>query len=194
MHVQELPEVFASIDPQGAKGHVLAAVSGTDEARLAVLEASIPRKATVSRDAGDKVNVFFQGEPVFEEIPGTSVQRAVNSSNDIFKVGEGVLPLRQRGLVCDDEHGRALGSWRIQYRPRFTRFRRPHRRITVTDTCTSTRATTNYVSTGYTSGYFGVSVAFGVAMYGSGWYYPPYYGYYPHYGYPHYPYYYPIPV
>jgi hypothetical protein len=88
VHVQELPEVFASIDPQGVKGHVLAAVSGTDEARLAVLEASIPRKASVSRDAGDKVNVFFQGEPVFEEISGTSVQRAVNSSNDIFKVGD----------------------------------------------------------------------------------------------------------
>jgi hypothetical protein len=49
------------------------------------------------------------------------------------------------------------------------------------------------VSTGYTSGYFGVYVSFGVAMYGSGWYYPSYYGYYPYGGYPHYPYYYPYP-
>jgi len=49
------------------------------------------------------------------------------------------------------------------------------------------------VSTGYTSGYLGIHVGFGVAMYGSGWYYPPYYGYYPYYGYPYYPYYYPYP-
>ena len=49
------------------------------------------------------------------------------------------------------------------------------------------------VSTGYTSGYFGIYVGFGIAMYGSGWYYPSYYGYYPNYGYPHYPYYYPYP-
>jgi hypothetical protein len=49
------------------------------------------------------------------------------------------------------------------------------------------------VSTGYTSGYFGVHVGFGIAMYGSGWYYPPYYGYGAYYGYPRYPYYYPYP-
>ena len=49
------------------------------------------------------------------------------------------------------------------------------------------------VETGYTSGYFGVSVAFGVAMYGSGWYYPPYYGLYPYYGYPYYPVYFAYP-
>jgi len=30
-------------------------------------------------------------------------------------------------------------------------------------------------------------------MYGSGWYYPPYYGHYPYYGYPYYPIYYPYP-
>ncbi len=86
-HVQELPEVFATIPEDHEKAHVLAAVPNTDEARLAVLEASIPRKATVSRDAGKDVNVFFQGEPQFEPIPGTSVERATNSYNDILKVG-----------------------------------------------------------------------------------------------------------
>ena len=191
VHVQELPEVFASIDPQGVKGHVLAAVSGTDEARLAVLEASIPRKASVSRDAGDKVNVFFQGEPVFEEILGTSVQRAVNSSNDIFKVGE-------EYYLCDNAVWYVTmstdGPWVVadsipaaiySIPPSSPSYHVTHVHVYESDD--------DYVSTGYTSGYFGVSVAFGVAMYGSGWYYPPYYGYYPHYGYPHYPYYYPYP-
>ncbi len=190
-HVEELPEVFASIDPGGEKAHVLAAVSGTDEARLAVLEASIPRKATVSRDAGDKVNVFFQGEPVFEEISGTSVERAVNSSNDILKVGE-------EYYLCDNAVWYVSigtnGPWVVadaipaaiySIPPSSQSYHVTHVHIYESDD--------DYVSTGYTSGYFGVSVAFGVAMYGSGWYYPPYYGHYPYHGYPYYPYYYPYP-
>ncbi|MDH3614096.1 MAG: hypothetical protein OEU90_03595 [Gammaproteobacteria bacterium] len=190
-HVQELPEIFASIDPDGEKGHVLAAVANTDEARMAVLEASIPRKATVSRDAGDKVNVFFQGEPVFEEISGTSVQRAVNSSNDILKVGE-------EYYLCDNAVWYVAmstdGPWLVadaipaaiySIPPSSPSYHVTHVHIYESDDDT--------VSTGYTSGYFGVTVAFGVAMYGSGWYYPPYYGHYPYYGYPYYPIYYPYP-
>jgi hypothetical protein len=145
----------------------------------------------VSRDAGDKVNVFFQGEPVFEEILGTSVQRAVNSSNDIFKVGD-------EYYLCDNAVWYVTmstdGPWVVadsipaaiySIPPSSPSYHVTHVHVYESDD--------DYVSTGYTSGYFGVSVAFGVAMYGSGWYYPPYYGYYPHYGYPHYPYYYPYP-
>ena len=45
------------------------------------------------------------------------------------------------------------------------------------------------VSTGYTGGYFGLYVSFGVAMYGTGYYYSPYHYYDPFYGYPiYYPY------
>jgi hypothetical protein len=190
-HVKELPEVFASIDPEGAKGHVLAAVSGTDEARLAVLEASIPRKASVSRDAGEKVNVFFQGDPQFAAVPGTTVERAVNSYNDILKVGE-------EYYLCDNAVWYVAmstdGPWVVadaipaaiySIPPSSPSYHVTHVHIYESDD--------DYVSTGYTSGYFGVTVAFGVAMYGSGWYYPPYYGHYPYYGYPHYPYYYPYP-
>ena len=36
-------------------------------------------------------------------------------------------------------------------------------------------------------------IGFGIAMYGSGWYYPPYYGYGSYHGYAYYPYYYPYP-
>ena len=43
--VRELPEVFRSIPQDHAKAHVLAAVPHTDEARMAILEASIPRKS-----------------------------------------------------------------------------------------------------------------------------------------------------
>jgi hypothetical protein len=190
-HVTELPDAFAAIDPEHEKGHVLAAISGTDEARLAVLEATLPRKATISRDAGEKVNVFFQGEPKFEEIPGTTVERAVNSYNDILKVGDAYY-------LCDNAvwyvAASTDGPWIVadtipaviySIPPSSPSYHVTHVHVYESDD--------DSVSTGYTSGYFGVSVAFGVAMYGSGWYYPSYYGYYPYGGYPYYPYYYPYP-
>ena len=182
-HVEELPDVFAMIPEEHEKGHVLAAVPGTEEARLAVLEAMLPRKATVSRDAGEKVNVFFQGEPV--------VERAVNSYNDILKVDNVYY-------LCDNavwyQASSTDGPWVVatsipaviySIPPSSPSYHVTHVHVYDSDD--------DSVSTGYTSGYFGVSVAFGIAMYGSGWYYPPYYGYYPYYGYPYYPVYYPYP-
>ncbi len=187
-HVTELPDAFAAIPSDHEKGHVLAAVPNTDEARLAVLEASIPRKATVSRDAGEKVNVYFQGEPQFEDIPGTGVQRAVNSYNDILKVGDVYY-------LCDNavwyKASTTDGPWIVadeipaaiySIPPSSASYHVTHVHVYESDE--------ESVSTGYTSGYVGVYVGFGVAMYGSGWYYPPYYGYYPYGGYP---YYYPYP-
>ncbi|MGI9235812.1 MAG: hypothetical protein ACR2QZ_00350, partial [Woeseiaceae bacterium] len=189
-NVKDLPDEFAKIPGDHVKAHVLAAIPNTDEARLAVLEASIPRKATVSRDAGDNVNVFFQGEPQFELIPGTVVARATNSSNDIFKVGD-------LFYLCDN------AVWYVATTtdgPWIVADTIPDAIYTIPPTSPSYHVThthvyesdANTVSTGYTSGYYGSHVSYGVVVYGSGYYYPPYYGYYPYYGYP-YPYYYPYP-
>ncbi len=190
-YVAELPEAFAAIPSDHDKGHVRAAIPNTDEARMAVLEASIPRKATVSRDAGDNVNAFFQGEPQFELIPSTSIERAVNSYNDILKVDDVFY-------MCDNAvwyvSGSSDGPWLVAdsipaviytIPPSSPSYHVTHVHVYDSDE--------DYVSTGYTSGYFGVHVSFGVAMYGSGYYYPSYYGYYPYGGYPYYPYYYPYP-
>ena len=184
--VTDLPEVFASIPADHAKGHVLAAVPQTDEARMAVLEASLPRKATIDRDAGENVFVFYEGEPIFETVPGTDVQRAVNSANDILLIGETYY-------LCDSAvwyvSTKAKGPWVVAddipaviytIPPSSPSYHVTHVYIDESDD--------DSVSTSYTSGYFGVHVSFGVAVYGSGWYYPPYYGYYPGY-----PYYYPYP-
>ena len=190
-HEKELPDAFVAIPPDHDKGHVLAAVPGSDEARMAVLEASIPRRATVKRDAGDKVNVFFQGEPQFERIPGTDIERATNSYNDILKVGD-------EYYLCDNAVWYVAagtdGPWIVAdsipaviytIPPNSPSYHVTHVHVHESDD--------DSVSTSYTSGYFGVYVGFGIAMYGSGWYYPPYYGYYPYGGYSYYPYYYPYP-
>jgi hypothetical protein len=189
-HVKKLPEVFATIPEDHEKSHVLAAVPHTDEARLAMLEAVLPRKATISRDAGKDVSVFYQGdEPQFEAIPGTDVERVVNSPNDILK-------FENTYYLCDNAvwyvSMSADGPWVVadnipaaiySIPPSSPSYHVTHVHVYEDESDESS------VSTGYTSGYFGVSVGFGVAMYGTGWYYPPYYGY-PGYGYP---FYYPYP-
>ena len=189
-HVKELPEVFATIPQDHEKSHVLAAVPNTDEARLAVLEAVLPRKATISRDAGKDVSVFYQDdEPLFEPIPGTEVERVINSPND-------VLRYENAYYLCDNAVWYLSmspdGPWTVadsipvaiySIPPSSPSYHVTHVHIYEDE------SDSDYVSTGYTSGYFGVTVSYGVVMYGSGWYYPPYYGY-PYYGYP---YYYPYP-
>jgi hypothetical protein len=189
-HVKKLPEVFATIPRDHEKSHVLAAVPNTEEARLAVLEASLPRKAEVSRDAGKNVSVFYQdGEPRFESIPGTDVERVVNSPND-------VLRYENAYYLCDNAvwylSMNPEGPWTVadsipaaiySIPPSSPSYHVTHVHVYEDESDDDT------VSTGYTSGYFGVTVSYGVVMYGTGWYYPPYYGY-PGYGYP---FYYPYP-
>ncbi len=190
-HVKDLPDVFAAIPADHKKGHVLAAVPDTDEARLAALEAALPRKATISRDAGQNVSVFYQGEPVFEVIPGTDVERATNSQNDILKVDEAYY-------LCDNAvwyvSTKADGPWVVADTIPAVIYSIPASSPSYHVTHVHVyESDSSSVSTGYTSGYYGVYVSSGVVMYGSGWYYPSHYGYYPYYGYPHYPYYYPYP-
>lgn len=190
-HVKELPAEFALIPATSPKAHILAAVPGSDEARLAVLEASIPRKATISRSAGENVAVYYQGDPIFEAIEGTSVQRATNSSGDVLLLN-GVYFLCQEAIWYTADA--AVGPWTVAdsvpaaiytIPPSSASYHVTHVHVYESDDDT--------VSTGYTSGYFGIHVGFGIAMYGSGWYYPPYYGYGAYYGYPYYPYYYSYP-
>ncbi len=188
-HVKELPEEFTRIPPDSPKGHVLAAVPGSEEAQLAVLEAQIPRKASVSRDAGDSVSVVYQGDPEFVPVEGSDVQRVVNSPNDV---------LFYQGLyyLCLDavwyRANAPTGPWVVAddipaaiyaIPPSSPVYHVTHVKVYDSDD--------DYVSTGYTSGYYGTHISYGVVVYGSGWYYPPYYGYGYYYGYPYY--YYPYP-
>jgi hypothetical protein len=186
-HVPDLPGAFAEIPSDHEKGHVLAAVPNTVDARLAVMEASIPRKATVNRDAGENVNVYFEGEPQFELIQGTPIERATNSYNDILKVGN-------EYYLCDSAvwywATSTDGPWLVADSIPAVIYTIPPSSPSYHVTFVRIYEADDYmVSTGYTSGYVGSHVSFGVVVYGSGYYYPPYYGY-PYYGYP---YYYPYP-
>jgi hypothetical protein len=188
-HEIMLPEAFAAIPSDHPKARVRASVPGTDEARLAALEALIPRRATIRRDAGDNVDVTYFGEPSFELITGTTVSRVINSANDVLLAdGRYYLCLNAVWYVSDE----ADGPWEVADLI-------PASIYTIPASSPSYHVTNVHVyesddetvSTGYTGGYVGLYVGFGIAMYGTGWYYPPYYYYDPFYH--PYPYYYPYP-
>jgi len=190
-YVADLPDEFATIPENHEKAHVLAAVPNTAEARLAVLEASLPRKATIDRDAGKDILVFYQGDPEFQVISGTDVARAVNSPNDVLLVGDTFY-------LCEEAvwyfSSTPNGPWTVADNVPAEIYSIPASSQAYHVTHVQVYDSgPDYVSTGYTSGYYGVYVSSGVVMYGSGWYYPPYYGYHPYGPYPYYPYYYAYP-
>ena len=83
-----LPPDFKKIPREHERSRVLASVPGTDEAAEAVLVAQIPQTAKVNRKEVKAPDVPYQGDPQFQPIEQTTVQRAVNTDKDVFKVGD----------------------------------------------------------------------------------------------------------
>ena len=83
-----LPADFKKIPLEHDRSRVLASVPGTDQAAEAVLLAQIPQTARVNKKEAKAPEVAFQGDPEFAAIEKTTVQRAVNTDKDVFKVGE----------------------------------------------------------------------------------------------------------
>jgi hypothetical protein len=67
---------------------VLASVPGTTQAAEAVLLAQVPQTAKVHKQEVKAPEVRYAGEPQFQTIEKTSLQRAVNTDRDIIKVGD----------------------------------------------------------------------------------------------------------
>lgn len=175
-----LPEDFKKIPAGHPRAHVLAAVPGTRAAEEAVVEASIPQTATLDKkSAAGKAE--YVGEPEFVEIQGTKVKYAKNSPNDVLQIGD-------RYYLCLEgawfTSGTAKGPWVLAEKVPDEVYsippESPKYNVTYVEVYESTPTSVTY---GYTSGYTGVTISFGVAMWGTGYYYPPYY-YYGMYPYP----------
>jgi hypothetical protein len=186
-----LPDDFKNIPLSHPRSRVLASVPGTDQAAEAVLLAQIPQTARVSKKDVKAPEVQYEGEPKFEPIEKTTVSRAVNTDKDIIKVGdlyymcfEGVWfmgrspngPWSVTGSVPGQIYEIPVSSpaHSVTY-------------VTVEDD------DDDWVVFATAAAYTGMMVAWGCAVWGSGWYYPPYAyyggfypyyrGYYPTYGY-----------
>ena len=183
-----LPGDFKQISLEHPRSRVLASVPGTDQAAEAVLLASIPQTARVNRKETKAPEVAFQGDPQFTPIEQTTVQRAVNTDKDVFKVGESYYMCYQGVWFVGKG---ATGPWEVATSVPEQIYQIPVSSPShhVTYVTIEDDDDDDWVVYAAAAGYTGMMVAWGCTVWGSGWYYPPYWGYggyYPYY-YPHFP-------
>jgi hypothetical protein len=182
-----LPDDFKKISLEHARSRVLASVPGTPQAAEAVLLAAVPQTARVNRRQVKAPDVVYQGDAKFEPIAPTTVSRAVNTDKDIIKVGD-LYYMCFQGVWFTSRS--ATGPWELTSSVPGEIYEIPASSpahnvtyVTVED------SDDEWVTYAAVAGYTGMMVAWGCAVWGTGWYYPPYVGYggfYPVY-YPFYP-------
>jgi hypothetical protein len=164
----DLPKEFLDIPRTHPRARVRASIPGTDEAAEAVLLAQIPRTLRVETKNVQSPEVKYQGEPKFVDIKGTKVSYATNCSNDVLKVGE-IYYLCYQGAWLNSR--KAVGPWELSKSVPDEIYKIPPEcplhHVTYVKVGSSDAESVTYVQT---SGYSGVTVSFGVAMYGTGWY------------------------
>ena len=176
----ELPGPFRDIPEESVNGSVLAHVAGTQQAREAVLDNTIPQTAAIRRDDAS-FSVDYDGAPDFAPIEEIPVEYAKNTSAAVFRYGN-------LYYACDDGvwyvANSATGPWSVATEVPDAIYRipasNPHHNVTYVRVYD---VTPTVVYTGYTPGYYGSYYYSGTIVYGTGWYYNPWYGpyYYPRY-------------
>ncbi len=174
-----LPGDFAKISPESEYGDVLTFVAGTVQSQDAVLDASIPQTAAISR-ADTSLVVVYDGEPKFVPIEGTQMQYASNTESAVLQV-EG------RFYCCEEavwyEAPTPRGPWTVATTVPNAIYEQPPSSPTYNTKYVYIYETTpSIVYVGYLPGYMGCYVYGPTIVYGTGYYYPPYVGpvyYYP---------------
>jgi hypothetical protein len=177
----ELPERFAEIPAESDVGYLRASVAGTEEAREALLEQSVPQTAAVKTTAGASFNVTYDGAPEFKPIDGTKMTYAVNTSAAVIWSGG-------RYYACDQgiwyDSASATGPWTVSKHVPDEIYTippsNPHYNVTFVKVYESKP---DVVYVGYTPGYTSSYVSHGCVVYGTGWWYRPWWG--PRYYYPY---------
>lgn len=183
-----LPEDFKKIPLEHERSRVLASVPGTDQANEAVLLAQIPQTARVNKKEVKAPDVAYQGDAQFTPIEQTTVQRAVNTDKDVFKVGD-LYYMCYQGVWFSSRA--ATGPWEVAEAVPEQIYQIPPSSPSyhVTYVTVEEDDDDDWVVFAAAAGYTGMMVAWGCTVWGTGWYYPPYWGWgggYPYY-YPYFP-------
>ena len=172
----KLPDDFKNIPLEHERSRVLASVPGTDQAIEAVLLAQIPQTARVDRTKIEAPPVSYNGAPEFTAIEGTSLQRAVNTDKDIILSG-GVYYYCNQG-VWFTEQGRRPGRGQVATTIPAEIYKipasSPSHHVTYVVVEDDDNDNDEWVTFAYAAGYTGLMIGWGCAVWGSGWYYPPY--------------------
>ncbi|MCJ7815982.1 MAG: hypothetical protein MUP31_08030, partial [Xanthomonadales bacterium] len=179
VRADELPASFKDIPPASDIGGLRTSVAGTEEAEAAVRDAAIPQTAAIKRSEAS-LTVEYDGSPKFEKIAGTGVSYALNTGAQVLEVN-GQYYAVDNGVWFTSAS--ATGPWvvadkipdqQIQQIP-------PSAPVYNTTYVQVYQSTPEVVYVGYRPGYLWSFPYYGVPVYGTGWYYPPYWGryYYP---------------
>ncbi len=175
----DLPPDFANIPENSPAGRVLVSVPGTDEAKDAVLMAQVPTTATVDPKAAEQAKVAYNGNPEFKPIEGTSMEYATNTADKVIKLGD-VYYLCLQGVWFMSPN--ATGPWTTADSvPKEIYTIPPSSPVYNVTYVTQSTTPEGTVQSSYTAGYLGTFItgaAVGAILAsGTGYYYPPYYGY-----------------
>jgi hypothetical protein len=171
-----LPEDFKRIPVEHPRSRVLASVPGTPQATEAVLLAMVPRTARVNKKELKAPDVTYQGAPQFQAIQGSQgVERAVNTDKDIVKYGDLYYMCFQGVWFMSRSPN---GPWEVASTI-------PQQIYTIPASSPSHHVTyvtvedddDEWVTFAYVAAYTGMMIGWGCAVWGSGWYYPPYVAY-----------------
>ncbi|MBL0057770.1 MAG: hypothetical protein IPP35_01270 [Elusimicrobia bacterium] len=173
----KLPEDFAKIPANSSRAGVLPFIAGTPQAREAVLDASVPQTAAVKKGPAD-VKVVYDGAPKWKAVEGmekNEVAYAENTADAIFKV-------KNRYYLCKEavwyEAAQPEGPWSVAVSiPSELNKLPPSTPNYQSSYVYIYESTPEVVYVGYTPGYMGCYVYGPTVVYGTGFYYPPYYGY-----------------
>ncbi|MFC5755642.1 SH3 domain-containing protein [Rhizobium sp. GCM10022189] len=180
-----LPADFQNIPEDAPYYQVRASVPGTSESAEARLKASIPQVARVSVDGSVTADVAYSGEPKFEPIDGTSLTYAVNSNEEVIKVGDAYFMLKDGVWFTANSPN---GPWTVAKAVPDEIYKIPPSSPVYNATYVRVYQTEpDAVWFGYTMGYLGAYLAWDTFVYGTGWAYRPYWdfgwagGYWPYY-------------
>jgi hypothetical protein len=169
----QLPAAFSKVPPDSPKGNILASVAGTDQAEDAVADAEIPQTSAIRLGASD-FQVFYDGDPRFENIPGTNMEYAVNTDAQVI-LADGRYYACDQGVwfVADDPNG----PWSVsQTRPIGLDDVPPSCPVYNTRYVYVYDVGTAVVYDGYLPGYVGSYPYYGTVVYGTGHHYRPWRG------------------
>ena len=175
-----LPAGFKEIPPASAIGDVRVSVAGTPEAEDAMLDAQVPQTAAIERSKA-KLEVKYDGDPQFKQIEGTGVEYATNTPSQVLRIGGKYYGCDQAVWFVSDN---ATGPWKVADSVPMDEIKKipPSEPVYNVTNVTVYESTPEVVYVGYTPGYVWSYPWYGVPIYGTGWYYPPYvspYVYYP---------------
>ena len=178
----KLPEDFKRIPLEHERSRVLASVPGSDQAAEAVLLAQVPQVARVNVKEVKAPEVVYQGDPTFQPIEKTSLERAVNTDKDIIKFGD-LYYMCFQGVWFMSRS--ATGPWEVTTTIPQEVYQipasSPSHHVTYVTVVEDDDDNDDLATFAYVAGYTGLMIAWGCAVWGTGWYYPPYvgWGYYP---------------